>query len=454
MAQTSWSAADALVGLLEVTVRSQSGSGGTRVGLGAPPHKKTGARVGLLLLLPGLIYAQPALRAGVARADITPPHGHAMAGYAERTHGASGTHDPLYATVLLLDSGATSVAFVSCDLASFVSTRVATEARQKFGVTYTILNMSGTHSGPVTADTRSQWFTAAEDKMVAAIGAARQSLFDAEIAVASGHAYLAFNRRKVTDGQARMWWRNPDMAPSHPLDPTVNVVAVRDAQKVRAVLVNYAARAAVLGPGILEFSADYPGAMRRAVESQTPGAMCLFVQGASGDISPYREREPGKIPAFDAMERMGRDLAAEVLRALARLKPLPGAAQPLRMAAEVVGVPNRWQPHTQIPIGLAAGIIGGGLCFLALPGEPFIEHQITFQARSECGMALLFGSSYSAGGAWAGFLPTIRAATEGGEGAGYDTTVAVGAGEMLVDRGVVQIMKLRGVLQDLPDPRF
>jgi len=103
---------------------------------------------------------------------------------------------------------------------------------------------------------------------------------------------------------------------------------------------------------------------------------------------------------------------------------------------------------------LAAGTIGGGLCFLALPGEPFIEHQITFQARSECGMALLLGSSYSIGGAWVGFLPTIRAATEGGEGAAYDTTVAVGAGEMLIDRGVVQLMKLRGLLHDLPDPRF
>jgi neutral ceramidase len=412
------------------------------------------ARLGFLLLLPGLIYAQSSFRAGVARVDITPPHGHAMAGYPEHTHGAAGTHDPLYATVLLLDSGATSTAFVSCDLASFVSARVAAEARQKFGVTYTILSMSGTHSGPVTTDPRSKWFTAAEDKMVEAIGQAKSALFPAEIAVASGRAYLAFNRRKVTDGQAHMWWRNPEMEPSHPLDPTVNVVAVRDAQKVRAVLVNYAARAAVMGPGNLEFSADYPGAMRRAVEAQTPGALCLFVQGASGDISPYREREPGKVPAFDAMERMGRDLAAEVLRALARIKPLPDAAQPLRVAAENVEVANRWQPAAHIQIGIAAGTVGGGLCFLALPGEPFIEHQITFQARAECGMALLFGSSYSGGGAWAGFLPTLRAATEGGEGAGYDTTVAVGTGEMLVDRGVVDIMKLRGLLQDLPDPRF
>jgi hypothetical protein len=390
----------------------------------------------------------------VARADITPPRGHALSGYPERTHRATGDHDPLYATVLLLDSGSTRVALVSCDLQSLVSARVAAVAHEKFGVTLTILSMSGTHAGPVTTDTRSPWLPAAEDKIIAAIGEARQQEFPADLAAGSGRAYLAFNRRMVTDGRAHMLWRNPDMAPSHPLDPTVNVVAVRDGQKVRAVLVNYAARAAVLGPANTEFSADYPGAMRRAVESHTPGALCLFVQGASGDISPYREREPGKIPAFDAMENMGRDLGAEVLRVLARVKPLPDAAQPLRVATEGLEVPDRWQPQTRIPIELAAGAIGGGLCFLALPGEPFIEHQITFQARSECAVPLLFGSSYSGGGAWAGFLPTIRAATEGGEGAGYNTTVAVGTGEMLIDRGVVDIFKLRGLLQDLPDPRF
>jgi len=32
--------------------------------------------------------------------------------------------------------------------------------------------------------------------------------------------------------------------------------------------------------------------------------------------------------------------------------------------------------------------------------------------------------------------------------------VAVGSGEMLIDRGVVQLFKLRGLLKDLPDPRF
>ncbi len=386
-----------------------------------------------VLLVPGVLYAQSSLRAGVARADITPTRGR--------------VHDKLYATVLLLTSGDTSLALVSCDLPSFVSTRVAAQAREKFGITHTILSSSGTHSAPAT-------IAEADDKIIAAIGEARKSEFPAQIHVAIGRAYLAFNRRKVAHGRASMWWRNPETLPSHPLDPTVNVIAIRDAEKVRAVLVNFAARATVVGPAAGEVSADYPGALRRDVEAKTPGALCLFVQGASGDISPYREREPGKAPAFEAMERMGGELAAEVIRVLARAKAVPDAAPPLRVAEETIEVADRWQPEKRMQIGIAAGAIGGGLCFVALPGEPFIEHQITFQARSECAMPLLFGASYSGSGVWAGAMPTIRAAAEGGEGAGYATAVAVGAGEMLVDRGVVDIFKLRGLLQDLPDSRF
>src|SRR5690242_18349556 len=87
-------------------------------------------------MAPALTFAASGLRAGLARVDITPPVGHAMGGYSDRTHGATGTHDPLYATVLVLDSGATSLALVTCDLRSFVSTRVGELARQKFGVTH------------------------------------------------------------------------------------------------------------------------------------------------------------------------------------------------------------------------------------------------------------------------------------------------------------------------------
>src|SRR5260370_41898433 len=119
----------------------------------------------------------------------------------------------------------------------------------------------------------------------------------------------------------------------------------------------------------------------------------------------------------------------------------------------MIEVKSRWQRGEKIAIGLTAGAFGDSLCFLALPGEPCVEHQVAFREKAECSNALLFGYSYSAGGVWAGYMPTILAAVEGGYGAGYNTTVEVGTGERLVDRGVVRIFQLRGLLKDLPDPR-
>ena len=120
----------------------------------------------------------------------------------------------------------------------------------------------------------------------------------------------------------------------------------------------------------------------------------------------------------------------------------------------MVTVKNRWKPQEPIPIGLTAGLLGKSICFLAVPGEPFIEHQITFREKSECTVGLLFGYSYSIGGVWAGYLPTLQAAVEGGYGADYNTTVEVGTGELLITRGVAQILKLRGLLKDLPEGVF
>src|SRR5713226_1054781 len=120
-----------------------------------------------LLFLP--LAAAAEYRAGVSRIDITPAAGHIMGGYSERKLPATGTHDPLYATVLVIESGENSLALVTCDLRSFVSTRVGELARQKFGIKNTIISVSHTHSGPLTWEARTPWYTEAEDKMVEAI---------------------------------------------------------------------------------------------------------------------------------------------------------------------------------------------------------------------------------------------------------------------------------------------
>jgi neutral ceramidase len=374
-----------------------------------------------------------------------------MGGYSARTHGATSSHDRLYATVLVIESGTNSIALVTCDLRSFVSTRVGQLAAERFGIKTTLIDASHTHSGPLTWELRSPWYAQAEDKMVEAIGSAKGAMFPATLEIAAGEIYLGHNRRKIVDGKGAMWWRNAEALPSHPLDPAVNALVVKNDQgKIRGVLVNYACHPSILGPDNYEYSADYPGAMRRTIESQIPGATALFIQGGAGDINPYRDKEP-IATQFQAMEEMGQKLGAYVISILRKSKPVTGT---LRTYSEVVDVKNRWHPDQKIPIGWTAGAFGNSLCFAARPGEPFVEFQLTFREKTECANTMLFGYSYSAGGAWAGYIPTILASVQGGYGADYNTTVAVGTGEQLIDRAVVKLFELRGLLKELPDTRY
>ncbi|MGA3185583.1 MAG: neutral/alkaline non-lysosomal ceramidase N-terminal domain-containing protein [Bryobacteraceae bacterium] len=405
----------------------------------------------LVFLLTPLAFAAE-YRAGVARVDITPPIGHEMGGYSARKHGSTGLHDPLYATVLVIENGNNSIALVTCDLRSFVSTRVGDLARQKFNIQTTLIDVSHDHSGPVTWELHSPWYTEAEDKMVEAIGRAKAAEFDATLSTSAGKVYIGHNRRKIVDGKGFMWWRDAEELPSHPVDPTIGVLQVKDsAGKMRAVLVNYACHASVLGPDNYEYSADYPGAMKRYIEAQIPGATALFIQGGAGDINPYHDKEPVDGRGFAVVEETGQTLGKAVIASLAKSKPVTG---PLRTASATLEVKNRWKPNEKIPIGWTAGAFGDSFCFAALPGEPFIEFQLAFREKTECGNSMLFGYSYSAPGVWAGYLPTILASVQGGYGADYNTTVEVGTGERLIDLAVVKILQLRGLLKDLPDRRY
>ena len=70
------------------------------------------------------------LTVGYASAEITPPLGVAMAGYSDRTTGATGVNDPLMAQALVLGSGGVACALISTDLVG-LDEPVATEVRRR-----------------------------------------------------------------------------------------------------------------------------------------------------------------------------------------------------------------------------------------------------------------------------------------------------------------------------------
>ncbi len=411
----------------------------------------------LCLLCAASTFAE-GLSAGIARAEITPPVGYAMGGYAARQGPSSGIHDPLFATVLLLKADGASVAMVSCDLRSFPSERIVTLARERRLADHVLIAVTHNHSGPMTWEDKSwptpsaSWFADTENKILNAIAEASKKLFPARIAAGFGEIYLGHNRRQVAaDGKVTMFWRNAEKSPTSPIDPTVGVIRVDDESgAARVVLVNYACHAVVLGPDNRQISADYPGYLRQRIEQALPGALCLFAQGGAGDINPYLDKQPVAENGFGEAEKMGNALAEEVLKVARKLKPAANDKATVRAAAEVIEFRDRWDAAKTVKAGLTTLLINQDIAIATMPGEPFVDLQIALRDKSEIANTFLFGYSYSAGGEWIGYVPTIKAAAEGGYGAGYNTRIEVGAGEAMIDRHVVNLFKLLGKLKTSP----
>ncbi len=113
----------------------------------------------LLLGMNTLECEAAALRAGVAKADISPPPGLPMYGFLDRINDnklSTGTLDPLYARVLVLDAGEKRLALVTLDLGRTFRESELAQLRQQLkasaGVSFLVLTASHTHSGPNVLD--------------------------------------------------------------------------------------------------------------------------------------------------------------------------------------------------------------------------------------------------------------------------------------------------------------
>lgn len=419
---------------------------------------RRGLAVAVLLCAMGAVASAAELTAGVARVEITPPVGYPMGGYGDRKGPSTGVHDPLNATVLVLKAEGLTVALVSCDLRSFPSERIVATARERKLADHVLIAVTHNHSGPLTWEDKSwpspdrSWFADTEDKILTAIETASKRMFPARIAAGFGEIYLAHNRRKVeANGKVTMRWRNAEKRPTSPIDPTFGVIRVDDETgRARAVIVNYACHAVVLGPDNRMISADYPGYAARRIERELDGALCLFTQGGAGDINPYLDKQPVAQNGFGEAETMGNALAEQALNVAKRLKPAANPAARLRAAAEVVEFRDRWDAQKTVRAGMTALLINDAVAIATMPGEPFVDLQIALRDKSEIGATFLFGYTYSAGGEWIGYVPTIRAASEGGYGAGYNTRIEVGAGEAMIDRALVHLFTLAGKLKKTP----
>jgi len=278
--------------------------------------------------------------AGVASVPFPVPPGTPLAGYAARVGTATGTLDQLTVSALALAAEGERLTLIAADLVA-VDAGLATAVAGLLGGGNgeggpggpLWLCASHTHAGPAGIVPRlhpsqpDQTDPALRHRFARACAEAASRAW--------GSAVPASLRVGRADAPGLAANRND---PAGPRDEAVTTLAAVDGSgRPVAVAVLFACHPTVLGAENLAVSADFPGALRRALGARLAAGgeppVVLFVNGAAGDVSTRFTRR-----AQDAaeVERIGTALAAAAQRALDTPRPLAPA---LRHASATVALP-------------------------------------------------------------------------------------------------------------------
>lgn len=269
-------------------------------------------------------------RVGFSRRDITPPVGIRNRNWgAAKSDVATGVHRPFDLAALALSGADESpvVLIVGVDGTHWRAvedwTQLQGRVLDELGLqsSQLLVNLSHTHSGPVLTARHADlpggeflenYLTDLADAVIQAGREAIANLSDGAIEWSTGSSTIAVNRDLDLDGRALVGY-NPNI----PADDTVLIGRVcRSDGSALATVVNYACHPTTLAWSNSELSPDYIGELREVIEQST-GAPCLFLQGASGDLSP-RLQYSGDTALAD---KHGRAIGLAALAALETLPP-------------------------------------------------------------------------------------------------------------------------------------
>lgn len=270
------------------------------------------------------------LWAGTGRSDITPAPGTPQGGWGAQTHQRGlGADMPFYATALVLSDGNEIAAIVDVDSIGFDGewtekiiqaiedlTRIPRE-RIRFSCTHT-------HSGPNTfrlatisegLDMVLSYLDGLPQRIAGAVWQAQQQLTRVRCAAGAGSCDINVNRRFRTPEGTVVVGRNWKGTVDH----TVRVVRFDDlSEDPVATIIHYACHPTTTAWDNKLFTPDYPGAARRVVEDQV-GGTCLFLQGATGNLTPRR----GFTGDTRVYRRLGAILGLEASRVALNMEARP-----------------------------------------------------------------------------------------------------------------------------------
>ena len=384
-----------------------------------------------------------------------------MWGYGGRRDALStGALDPLHAAALVIQAGTNKLAMVGLDLGRSPSEKSLETIRQRIkaqaAIEFSFIAGSHTHHGPVLEltdeadkgkgrfDAAIRYYKQLEDGIVAAILEANSKLAPAKMAVGSVRLE-GFNRNRHTKIEPK------------PVDRELAVMRFDDPSgKPLAVLVNFAAHPTMIPASTLQFSADYVGAMKAAVEKELD-ATAIFMPGAGGDLSVNAGTNKGHQAFGQALSRevikLARTLSAqEVAEPSLQVKeerfkftsrtdlsnPLTRAAYAVAFFPELVA--NYADDYVEgVRPRLTVALLNGDIALVGVSGEFFCNHALRLKERARVKQLFFFG--YCNG--YHQYFPTIEAVAEGGYGAdGRVAPAEVGAGEQIMNAALIQIFQM------------
>jgi neutral ceramidase len=386
-----------------------------------------GTTAGALVLGSQTVLAQPRqfLRAAAAEVVVTPEKGAFLVGPMKA---AEGTHDDLFARVLILDDGDTRLVIATLDYLGFdfAYTNLLLEALAAAAATpvsHVMLNCSHTHSAPLTAPW-GPWLKEKDlsfhrflpERLAIIAKQAVQALRPARIRHHREPTQIGFNRRLLHEGRVTMA-PNPNGA----VLPWVDVLAIEEPDGgLIASLFSHAAHPVIVHDTSSFISGDFPGFAVQTLRKKRSGkAIHLFAQGCAGNINAFPLKG-----GLGAAKAAGRDLGEAVLRALnsktaktatgtlktssldlklphrppppaeelraiiAREKD-PGTGKRARREALLTIAEKKEQPTMPFPIRAFA--IGEKVCLLGMPSEPFAEYHRFAETVSPFAHTFAFG---------------------------------------------------------------
>ena len=359
-----------------------------------------------LTVVPAHAQGRAALKAAVARIDITPEKPVRMSGYASRKDLSTGVHDPLSARALAFEAAGKRLVLVSTDVIGFYggtaeSMREALLREFDLEPSELFLSAIHTHAAPTltTDPERShannlEYTETLKGKLTEAVRLALDDMKSARLGLGVGYSPVGANRRELRverDGTSSIvLGRNP----YGPTDKEVLVMKVaRTDGGLMAVAFDYATHGTSLGPANYTISGDVLGLAEQFVEKVLgPDTVAPAFAGASGDIDPwYRilpafNTEPGWIPE---PVLLGTLLGEEVVHVCRGIDDTHSPDK-IRTAFATLELPPKPQENASgdkgtepAPFNITAARLGD-VAFIGLGAEVLTEIGMAIKAGSPC----------------------------------------------------------------------